>query len=196
MSLAFPKPARRCPKTRRRIKRRTSLRWPRRTEPEALKRGRLRTRHLRKLCDDTFALYVRVRDRNRCRLCGADGQRGAATQAAHLISRSYYQCRLLPENCWCLCSSCHRRYSGPAASLQWDELVEKAVGVVEWARRKALAQVPTRIDWSAARLPLLLLLREGVRENTACGLDVQLERIELRHAVYERRIRGSIQQAG
>ncbi len=149
---------------------------------------------MERLCDDTFSLYVRVRDLNRCRLCGADGRHRVATQCAHLISRTYAQCRILGENAWCLCSACHRRYT--SRPLEWDALVEAAVGVVEWSRRKSLAQVTTRLDYSSARLPLLYVLREEVRTKTACGLDEQLAKIEARHATFEGRVRdGLVRQA-
>lgn len=167
---AIPKPARRGPKPRRPIAR--SRGWGR---AAALKAWRSE----KKLADDTFALYIRVRDGNRCRLCRSN----LFTQCAHLISRRYESCRIDETNAWCLCRTCHKRYTEDP--LGWDGLMETTFGVVEWAKRKRDAQVPTRIDYSAARIPLLqMLLREVKARGGAGGLEAQVERIIERHGAF------------
>lgn len=168
---AIPKPPRRGPKPRRPIPRRR-LRGRRRANPFAAHRK------LKKLVDDTFALVVRVRDSNRCRLCNANSD----TQCAHLISRRYEQCRVSLDNAWCLCRRCHARWTHDP--LGWDELMERAFGPVEWAKRKSEAQIPVRPDWSALRLVMKWQLVDVLRGG-AHGLDVQAERILARHEEWE-----------
>jgi hypothetical protein len=160
---ALPKPVRRGPKPPRRIRR------TKRPNPfkEYLS--------LEKLCDDTFALIVRIRGANRCKLC----RRGGDTQCAHLISRRYHQCRHNFDNAWCLCRSCHARWTHDP--LGWDDLMERTFGAVEWGRRKQLAQVQTRPDYSAMRLPLRLLLLAEANAAGDYGLDAQVEKLLLRH---------------
>lgn len=185
MSLALPKPPRRGPKPRRPIRRGKGI--------NPFKRyGKLLA-----LCDDTFSLYIRLRDRNCCRLCGDDGQRGAATQCAHLISRRYHGRRWSSENAWCLCSRCHDRWTHDP--LGWDDLMEASLGVVEWAKQKREAQPiskATAHQLSQMRLPLLLLVREQARKGMF-GLDAQVEKIEARHARHsEEAMRGIVRTKG
>lgn len=168
--ISLPKPERRGPKSRRPIPPRRSGR--RRFNPFAAHHK------LEKLCDDTFALVVRLRAGNRCKLCGSDYM----TQCAHLVSRRYKSLRHSFDNAWCLCLSCHKRWTEDP--LGWDDLVERAVGIVEWQRRKFEARVPCRPDYSLMRTPLRLLL-VGQAINGAFGLDGQIERILSRHTPYD-----------
>lgn len=171
---AIPKPARRGPKPTRPIPRRRK--GPKKFNPFAAHHA------LEKLCDDTFALFIRVRGKNRCQLCGAN--RG--TQCAHLISRRYKQSRHLSANAMCLCMACHKRWTEDP--LGWDDLMERMLGPVEWAQRKADARVPTRPDYSLMRIPLRLLLLEEIRQRgTTFGLDAQVEALLLRHEQVERK---------
>jgi hypothetical protein len=169
---AIPKPARRGPKPRRPIAR--SRDWGRAAALKAWNSER-------KLCDDTFALYVRVRDGNRCRLCRSN----FLTQCAHLISRRYESSRIDDTNAWCLCLYCHKRYTEDP--LGWDALMETTFGVVEWSKRKHNALVPVRVDYSQAIIPLRLLLLNEVKLRGPCGLEAQLEKLIARHDAREGR---------
>lgn len=176
MSLALPKPPRRGRKPPKPIRRRAS-------EPERLRRGRLLAKGLLKLCDELHSLHIRLRDRNRCRLCGSTSN----VQCAHLISRRYKACRWSEENCWALCHGCHMRYTHDP--LGWDDLCEKAAGVVEWARRKAAAQVSTKPDYSTLVLALALRLGE-LRKRS--GNDYELgKRLDTAMAKVDRQIGGA-----
>jgi 5-methylcytosine-specific restriction endonuclease McrA len=171
---AFPKPPRRGPKPRRPIPRRSGR--GKRFNPFA------EYNRLEKLCDDTYALIIRLRGFNRCKLCGTNSN----TQCAHLISRRYHAVRhaLDPQNAWCLCARCHTRWTHDP--LGWDELMERTFGVAEWARRKAQARVPCRPDYSLMRVPLRLLL-VATAANGTYGLDAQVEKVLRRHDEYEER---------
>jgi hypothetical protein len=161
--MILPKPERRGPKPPRRIRRGKPI------NPFAS------FNKAKNLCDDTFALTVRVRDRNRCRLCSSDHN----TQCGHLISRRYASCRHDQGNAWTLCSRCHSRWTHDP--LGWDELMERAFGPVDWAKRKFAAQIPSKPDYSLMRIPLLLLLKEAIRKNGTCGLEAQVDKLLARH---------------
>lgn len=175
--MLLPKPPRRGPKPPKPIRRRGPRRG--RFNPFA------EYRKLEKLCDDTYALIIRLRGGNRCKLCGTNSQ----TQCAHLISRRYHAVRhaLDPANAWCLCARCHARWTNDP--LGWDDLMERTFGPVEWARRKAMARVPCRPDYSLMRVPLRLLLVAEMAGGTH-GLDAQVDKILARHEEYERRADG------
>jgi 5-methylcytosine-specific restriction endonuclease McrA len=162
---ALPKPPHRGPKPKRAIARRGSPRTA----------GLKLWRKTEELCDDLFSLYVRVRDGNRCRLCRST----FAPQCAHLISRRYKQCRHLGENAWTLCGTCHPRYTHDP--LGWDDLVGVRVGLAEWARRKAAAQITCKPDYSTMAIPLRLLLLREVKTNGDYGLGLQVEKIQARY---------------
>lgn len=164
MSRMLPKPEKRGPKPRKPI-RRTKPRRPARMA------GLFLWRQRQKLCDDLFSLYVRIRDGNKCRLCESTFR----VQCMHLISRRYFGCRHLPENGWAGCARCHRRYTSDP--LGWDALCEAAVGPVEWAKRKAEAQIPARPDYSLMMHALHRLLAEQIKEAGAFGLEPQIEAI-------------------
>lgn len=178
--MRLPKPERRGRKPPRPIPRRSGRR---RFNPFAAHRK------LEKLCNDTIRLYARVRDENRCRLCGATGN----TQGAHLISCRYKSVAHQPDNLWALCVRCHKRWTEDP--LGWDDLMERAFGPVEWSKRKFEAQIPCRPDYSLMRYPLKLLLVTAAAHGTH-GLDAQVDKILARHEEYERRADGTVRQEG
>jgi hypothetical protein len=138
---------------------------------------------LLRLVDDTFTLYVRVRDRNRCRLCGSTYR----TQGAHLISRRYHGPRWSPSNCWCLCAQCHARYTNDP--IGWDMLMRQTFGAAEWETRLAYARVVSKATThrlSLLRVALKMLLIAEARTAGTSGLDEQVGRMLDRHERYEK----------
>lgn len=48
-----------------------------------------------------------IRSRGECEACGSTN----ALQCAHIISRKYARTRTMLENAFCLCASCHMRFT-------------------------------------------------------------------------------------
>jgi 5-methylcytosine-specific restriction endonuclease McrA len=94
-----------------------------------------------KRADKLFSKYVRARD-GACLNCGSI----EFLQAAHIISRSYKSIRVNPDNCVCLCRSCHVMFTHKP--LEWEAWVE-ARFPGRWDRLRRQALKYERVDWKA-----------------------------------------------
>lgn len=97
----YPKPARRGPKPKRRIRR------------QAKRKAKLHD------ADRLFSLYIRARDGWACRRCGSV----VNPQCAHVISRTYRAIRWNPDNAVCLCRGCHVMFTH--RPLEWADWCEE-----------------------------------------------------------------------
>lgn len=134
---AIEKPAKRGPKPRRPIPRkseRVPLRSGGRKAKPAKKRRATRTQ-LRALCDEIFSVAVRLRGLGRCKACGAAV--GSALQCAHAASRRYLATRWESANAVGLCAGCHVGFTHNP--LGWDVWVHKHMGCPEWSELKRTA---------------------------------------------------------
>lgn len=111
-----------------------------------------------------------VRSRGVCRLCGAT----QGLQWAHLWSRGYRKIRHDLRNAWCLCASCHMKYT--MNPIAWDDVLRAELGEPEY----------TRLRLSAIEGP-----RAVVRESVKL-LELECARLGLVDVladIYERRAR-------
>jgi hypothetical protein len=84
---------------------------------------------------DLDSMFSRIiRSRGSCELCGSIDR----IQCAHLVSRAYRAVRWDEDNAWCLCASCHTRYTH--RPVEWALLLEERLGLeqVQALRRRAL----------------------------------------------------------
>jgi 5-methylcytosine-specific restriction endonuclease McrA len=88
---------------------------------------------------------VLVRQRGRCARCGSPDP--TKLQCAHIISRRYSNTRVLLENAWCLCASCH--FTVDAFADEKMTLVARTIGMAEYHRLRDLATRTTKVDWQA-----------------------------------------------
>lgn len=68
-----------------------------------LKYKKLSKSKLRNFCDDLWAISVKLRDNNKCVICGATEY----INAHHLISRRIYKTRFMLSNGISVCPKCH-----------------------------------------------------------------------------------------
>jgi hypothetical protein len=141
---------------------------------------RERRKYLKKLSDDCFSLVVRIRDGDRCQLCGGDYR----VQCAHLVSRRYYSVRWSPENAVALCWPCHARYTFDP--LGWDAVCEDWKGVVEWAKLKDTARaggLGEKVDYPMLVFALGALLRHTIKDkgSVPTRLREPLAKLETRY---------------
>jgi hypothetical protein len=102
------------PRTIRRvIKRQLRPRKERKTPPAREKR----------YADALFSLIVRTRDHWTCQNCGISLEQGRM-QCAHGFSRIHWWIRHTEANAWCLCNSCHMRFTHHDRA-GWDAWLQK-----------------------------------------------------------------------
>ena len=70
-----------------------------------------------------------------------------ATEAAHIIGRTFAHTRTDVDNAFALCAQCHRHYTNWADD--WMAFVDARIGRDEYDRLKAKAQagVGVKVDW-------------------------------------------------
>jgi 5-methylcytosine-specific restriction endonuclease McrA len=122
----IPKPPRRAPKPRKRIKPKGKKRTPKR------RRSRLA---MRRECDKRFAFAVKQRDGWACKACG-DHLRGV--QCAHVLSRRYHAVRWSMANAVALCAGCHMKFTHDP--LAWDDWVTERFGDAVYMELKRIAR--------------------------------------------------------
>lgn len=66
--------------------------------------------------DILFSKYIRAKAKGKCERCGKvceiDGERIGQLECSHYFSRRINATRYDPENCYALCSGCHKRMGG------------------------------------------------------------------------------------
>lgn len=96
-----------------------------------------------------------IRQRGACQNCGSTD----TLQAAHIISRRYAATRCDPNNAFCLCATCHRRFT--EWPLEFHDFVIDHIGADGYddLRAKAMAGVKTNDaywqDWIDRLTPML-----------------------------------------
>jgi hypothetical protein len=140
---------------------------------------RERRKYLKKLSDDCFSLIVRIRDGNRCQLCGQEFR----VQCGHLVSRRYYSQRWSLDNARALCWPCHARYTFDP--LGWDAVCEDWLGPVEWCKLKDAARaggLGEKVDYEMLPIALSMLLRHQIKESgVPAALREPLRKLEERY---------------
>jgi 5-methylcytosine-specific restriction endonuclease McrA len=121
----IPKPSKRAPKPRKRIKAKGKKRTPKR------RRSRLA---MRRECDKRFAFAVKQRDAWICRACG----NFTNLQCAHIVSRRYHAVRWTMANAVTLCAGCHVKFTHDP--LAWDDWVTERFGDAVYGELKRLAR--------------------------------------------------------
>lgn len=86
-----------------------------------------------------------VRSRGYCQKCSTT----LNLECAHIIGRSYASTRTDVENAYCLCKSCHIRFT--AHPDEWMQWVDDTIGRDEYDRlkAKAVAGIGVKVDWAA-----------------------------------------------
>jgi hypothetical protein len=130
----FPKPAKRSPKPRKRVKRSVRPHAVRQTKRAAQERTLDA-----KWSDRVFTAWGSV-----CWLCYAR----PATDPMHLVSRRYKPTRWLLFNGRPGCRQCHDYYT--AHPREWDVVVACRIGLVQWRELRALARSGEPVDLDAA----------------------------------------------
>jgi 5-methylcytosine-specific restriction endonuclease McrA len=88
-----------------------------------------------------------------------------ATDAAHIVGRTYTHTRTDEANAFALCAQCHRHFTN--WSDDWLRFIDNTIGRPEYERLKAKAQagVAVKFDWYAEldrlRAVFLRLQREA-----------------------------------
>jgi len=90
------------------------------------------------------------RKRGKCESCGAEDTINTSLQWCHIISRTYRGTRWDEDNCLCLCSACHARFTyRPSIWIAW--LMENMpVRYLDLERRSREIHKPNR--WELERL--------------------------------------------
>lgn len=84
--------------------------------------------------DIIFAKCIRERDDNTCQWCG---KQDGTMNASHIFGRRHAATRWQPDNCKCLCFSCHRKWhEDPVMAFQWLETY-LGQGMIDILREKA-----------------------------------------------------------
>ena len=75
-----------------------------------------------------------VRSKGKCEHCGRTGKNSRDMQWCHIKSRRYLSVRWDVDNCFCLCSTCHRRFTDNPDEFVtwiWDEHPEQYSRLVD-----------------------------------------------------------------
>lgn len=102
-------------------------------------------------CDRLFSLIIR--SRGRCEHCGET--RYPQLQTAHIISRRYSHTRCDLANAFCLCATCHRRFTDYPASF--GEFVRESIGQLAYDDLVLKSQERTKVDWDDVLAELKLV---------------------------------------
>ena len=109
------------------------------SRPRARRKGKRAS--LARQCDLLWGQIVR-----RCGKCEACGSR-EFLQAAHGFSRRYRGTRWLPINGFCLCRSCHKRWTHD--QLGWTAWLKGRWGIPAYEELERLARAITKPDHAA-----------------------------------------------
>ena len=82
--------------------------------------------------DRAFSLYIRTRDKWRCKRCGKQYQPPtSALHCSHFMGRGKEATRFDPNNADALCYGCHRYFTAhPALHYEW-QVKEKGLDIVK-----------------------------------------------------------------
>lgn len=98
------------------------------------------------LADELFRRIIR--QRGACENCGQ--QRYDLLQTAHIIGRKFSATRCDESNAFCLCASCHARFTDHPD--EWLDYVDRTIGMDEYFRLKQRAEagitVSSAVFWS------------------------------------------------
>ncbi len=92
-------------------------------------------------CDVLFSKIIRRP--GVCLHCGST----ANLQCAHIISRLYSATRTDTRNAWCLCATCHYRFTG--WPREHSHFITETIGSEVYDELKAKAETVTKMDWDA-----------------------------------------------
>ena len=82
-----------------------------------------------------------IRDLGYCESCGSSGP----LHCAHIISRKYSQTRTSSDNAFCLCASCHARYTDHP--VEFGKFVTDMMGEEKYNELKLLSNLTDKVDW-------------------------------------------------
>lgn len=89
-----------------------------------------------------------VRSRGRCEACG----RTDSLQCAHIVSRRFNATRCMEDNAFCLCASCHLRFT--EWPLEFAGFVIGRIGEDAYYALKRKAELGGKVDWEAVAAEL------------------------------------------
>jgi len=84
-----------------------------------------------------------IRNLGYCESCGS----GHNLQCAHIISRKYSQTRTSLNNAFCLCASCHARYTDHP--VEFGKFVTDMMGEEKYNELRQLSNLTDKVDWEA-----------------------------------------------
>lgn len=103
-------------------------------------------------CDVLFSKIIR--SRGYCLNCGSNRN----LQCAHIISRTYSGTRCDPRNAWCLCATCHFRFT--AWPREHSQFITKTIGSEIYDEIKLKAESINKINWDDELIKLKALASE------------------------------------
>jgi hypothetical protein len=112
------------------------------------------TKGAKKRADDMFSKIVR--SRGACQYCGRSN--GVQLQCAHIISRRYSNTRCVEANAFCLCASCHARFTDHP--VEFSDFVLMTIGRGEYERLVRLSQEIVKVDWDRVAAELRARAKE------------------------------------
>jgi len=106
-----------------------------------------RTRKPRAVKEEATRLHSQIVRATKGPRCQVPGCARLATDAAHIIGRTFSHTRTDVDNAFALCAQCHRHFTNWADD--WMRFVDQMIGRAEYDRLKAKAQagVNQKFDW-------------------------------------------------
>lgn len=106
--------------------------------------------------DKLFSQLVRAR--GHCESCGRSDP--YSLQCAHIVGRRYSSTRTDTRNAFCLCYTCHRRYTDHPD--EWMDFIDGSIGRAEYNRLKRKAEAGGKFGrqfWEAEVQRLIPLVK-------------------------------------
>ena len=112
---------------------------------------------LEKKADKLWSTYIRMRDKDTCRICKKPGR-----NPHHIFTRSIKHLRHNPDNGICLCAYCHvlGKYSAHKGPYHFKTVLEKEIGHGKIAWLEFSAGQTMKPDYNMAILNLEDLIKK------------------------------------
>jgi len=99
--------------------------------------------------DREFSIYIRTRDKWKCRRCGKYQEGGL--QCSHFWGRGNKGTRFEPDNCDALCYGCHSLWESNKQGANRDFKL-KQLGEARYKSLEIQAHTPTKVDEKLVRM--------------------------------------------